>query len=178
MLARRVDSTVWTCWIAKRHLFLAWSKTISAPFRFVCANITKCPPGRCRWKYTMTLTGVPGVDSSIVTSLYFREKLSISICQAVELVLLKKKQKAPGYLRWSRWNDFRKISREKRKTISKLSVKMSVVKINALLEVLIRSRHNFIASIFYIMNWYLVVGVWCLRGREVVRAQERHPSAL
>ena len=41
-----------------------------------------------------------------------------------------------------------------------------VVKIKALLEVAVGSLHNFITSMFYIVNRILVVGLWHLRGRE------------
>ena len=37
---------------------------------------------------------------------------------------------------------------------------------------------NFIALMFYIVNRFLVVGLWCLRGKEFVRAQGEYPSTL
>jgi hypothetical protein len=53
-----------------------------------------------------------------------------------------------------------------------------VVKIKALREVPVENLHNFITSMFYIVNRFLVVGLWRLRGREAVRARERHPFTL
>jgi hypothetical protein len=55
---------------------------------------------------------------------------------------------------------------------------MAVGKIKALRKIAVKRLCDFITSMFYILNRFLVIKLWRLRGREVVGVRDRHPLTL